>query len=139
VASSVAQLERGSVGRPRKHQGGWQCANKRICFANETFEKWRHLKTELGLVNDNAVACHLLQLEAEQRLNGSKNKELERERFSGSIIHYSLIIIFGDISCTGEFQPSPPVLSSTPIVESHRHDDSYPSHERLAKFNALHS
>jgi len=29
------------VGRPKKYEGGWESANKRICVANETFDKWR--------------------------------------------------------------------------------------------------
>ena len=85
MANSVVQGVRGSVGRSRKHQGGWECANKQICIANETLEKWRHLKAELQLANDDAVACYLLA--AAQSLSGARNKVLERERLVGSKVH----------------------------------------------------
>ena len=49
------------VGRPKKHEGGWESANKRICIANETFHKWRTLRGELNLVNDDAMARFLLE------------------------------------------------------------------------------
>ena len=49
-----------SVGRPRKYEGGWRCGNKRIYITNESFEKWRSLRAELGLPTDDAVACYLL-------------------------------------------------------------------------------
>ena len=75
MANSVVQGVRGSLGRSRKHQGGWECANKQICIANETLEKWRCLKAELQLANDDAVACYLLA--AAQSLNGARNKVLE--------------------------------------------------------------
>ena len=47
MANSVAWDPCSSVGRPGKHEGGWESANKQICIPNETFGKWRCLKTEL--------------------------------------------------------------------------------------------
>ena len=35
---SVVQIVHGLVGRPRKHGGGWECMNKRICIADEMFK-----------------------------------------------------------------------------------------------------
>lgn len=85
MANTVARNVRGRVGRPRKHEGGWECANKRICIANETFEKWRRLKVELRLANDDAVACYLVA--AAQSLSEGRNKGLECERLVGSKVH----------------------------------------------------
>jgi len=49
------------VGRPKKYEGGWESANKRICIANETFDKWRALRGKLNLGNDDAMARFLLE------------------------------------------------------------------------------
>lgn len=49
------------VGRPKKCEGEWNSANKRIWIGNETFAKWRSLRDKLGLANDDAVACYLLE------------------------------------------------------------------------------
>ena len=83
--SGLATRDYGLVGRPRKHEGGWECANKRICIANKTFIKWRRLKAELRLANDDAVACYLLA--AVQSLSGARNKVLECERLVDSKLH----------------------------------------------------
>ena len=86
MATCLARGVHGSVGRPRKHKGGWGCANKRICIANETFKKWRCLRDELQLANDDAVACYLL-VAAESlnaSLNESRSKGVEHERLVGS-------------------------------------------------------
>ena len=48
------------VGRPQKYSEGWSSHNKRICISNETFIRWRKLRDDLKLVNDNAVANYLL-------------------------------------------------------------------------------
>jgi len=50
----------GGCGRPKKFANGWGQANKRIYIANETYVKWRMVKEEFGLTNDNAVAQLLL-------------------------------------------------------------------------------
>jgi len=49
------------VGRPKKHEGGWESANEWICIANETFDIWRMLRGKLNLVNNDAMACFLLE------------------------------------------------------------------------------
>ena len=115
MATGLGRSVHGPVGRPRKHEGGWECANKQICIANETFKKWKSLKEDLQLVNDDAVACYLLG--AAESLNESRKNGLECEKLVGSNssgIHITLSIV----NNPGEFQPSSPVLSSTPIVES---------------------
>jgi len=81
MADCIACSARYPVGRPRKHEEGWTSANKRICIANETFTKWRLLRDELLLGNDDAVACYLL--EAEVR---SRNERLEHEMLVDSIV-----------------------------------------------------
>ena len=60
MAAKLAGDARIQVGRPRKHTGGWSSANKCICISNGTFMKWRKLREDLRLVNDDAVACYLL-------------------------------------------------------------------------------
>ena len=67
MADCIARIVRYPVGRPRKHEGGWTSANKRICIANETFTKWRHLRDELQLGNDDAVAFYLLEAEVHSK------------------------------------------------------------------------
>ena len=60
MAAKLAGDARVQVGRPRKHAEGWNNANKRICISNATFIKWRKLREDFKLVNDDAVACYLL-------------------------------------------------------------------------------
>ena len=72
MVDCIACSARHPVGRPRKHEGGWTSANKRICIANETFTKWRRLRDELQLGNDDAVACYLWEAEVH-----SRNERLE--------------------------------------------------------------
>ena len=50
----------GGCGRPKKFANGWSQANKRIYISNETHVKWRMVKEEFRLVNDDAVAQLLL-------------------------------------------------------------------------------
>jgi len=56
------------VGRPRKHKDGWESVNKRICVSNETFLRWRTIRDERGLLNDDAVARYLIALHEESVL-----------------------------------------------------------------------
>jgi len=53
------------VGCPRKHKEGWESVNKRICVLNGTFQRWRTIRDERGLLNDDAVARYLLALHKE--------------------------------------------------------------------------
>ena len=54
------------VGRPRKYTDGWSSANKRIFISNSTFTKWRKLRDDLKLANDDAVARYLLSAVVER-------------------------------------------------------------------------
>ena len=51
MANFVAWSVRGSKGRPRKHERGWECVNKKICITNKMFKKWKCLKVKLRLAN----------------------------------------------------------------------------------------
>lgn len=51
---------RARVGPPRKHIGGWASEHRRISLSNDTFARWRRLKEDRGLSDDNAVAVYLL-------------------------------------------------------------------------------
>ena len=66
MAAEMAGDTHTQVGRPRKHTEGWSSANKRICISNGTFVKWRKLRDDLQLVNDDAVACYLLSAVVER-------------------------------------------------------------------------
>lgn len=81
--------KRVQVGRPKKCEGGWKSVNKRIQIGNETFAKWRNLRTELRLPNDDAVACYLLaavehldspRASPDYSVNGLGINQAERER-----------------------------------------------------------
>jgi len=51
------------VGRPKKHEGGWKSANKWICIANKTFDKWRTLsypRAGRGKVSEVHFFLHVL-------------------------------------------------------------------------------
>ena len=61
----LVKTTRRRAGRPRKHSEGWESANKRICISNRTFLKWRMVKDEHRLLNDDAVARYLLALHEE--------------------------------------------------------------------------
>ena len=52
----------------------------RISIENETFTKWRRLRDELQLGNDDAVVCYLLEAEVH-----SRNERLEHEMLVDSI------------------------------------------------------
>ena len=49
------------VGRPRKHQEGWESANSRIYLSTETLALWRRLRSECEFPSDNAVAVFLVE------------------------------------------------------------------------------
>ena len=49
------------VGRPCKHQGGWDSANAKIYLSTETLVLWQRLRSEHYFMNDNAVAVFLLE------------------------------------------------------------------------------
>ena len=66
MAAEMAGDTRARVGRPRKHTEGWNSLNKRICISNGTFVKWRKLRDDLKLVNDDAVARYLLSAVVER-------------------------------------------------------------------------
>ena len=67
-APDLDKTTRHRAGRPRKHSEGWESANKRICISNGTFLRWRTIRDEQGLVNDDAVARYLLTLHEESLL-----------------------------------------------------------------------
>ena len=67
------------------------------------------------IVNDDAVACYLLG--AAESLNESRNNGLECKILVGSKSS-GIRITLSIVSNSDKFQPSPPVLSSIPIVES---------------------
>ena len=52
-------IQRG-CGRPKKFTHGWSQANKWIHISNETHVKWRMVKEEFRLVNNDTVAQLLL-------------------------------------------------------------------------------
>jgi len=93
---SLAGDKRIQVRRPKKCEGGWNSVNKRIWIGNETFSKWRSLRDKLGLANDDAVACHLLeavQREVQREVqrpsphtDRSANDQPERERLISIIL-----------------------------------------------------
>ena len=58
----MAQPVRGLPGRPRKHQHGWEQIIKRICISKVAYMKWKGIKEEKNLANDNAVAQYLSSL-----------------------------------------------------------------------------
>ena len=62
----MAGVTHAQVGRPRKHTEGWSNENKCICIFNEMFIKWRKLRDDLKLLNDNAVARYLLSAVVER-------------------------------------------------------------------------
>ena len=108
MSSSLAVCGR-KAGRPLKHEGGWEKANKRICISNETFGEWRRLREELNLRNDDLVARYLLSFRT--------THEQPIERLAGSCNYYpykyrhcrdtNTSLIYGPI----------PVLSSTPVCK----------------------
>ena len=49
------------VGRPQKHQGGWESANSRIYWSTETLALWQRLQSECEFPSDNTVAVFLLE------------------------------------------------------------------------------
>ena len=66
MAAKLAGVKRTQAGRPRKYTEGWSSVNKHVCISNETFVKWRKLRDDLKLVNDDAVACYLLSAVVER-------------------------------------------------------------------------
>lgn len=77
MAVNIAGHARAQVGRPRKHKEGWSSANKRICISNATYFKWRKLRDELKLVNNDAVACYLLSVVVERSNQRPGHERLE--------------------------------------------------------------
>ena len=73
MATCLVQYPRRQAGRPKKHEGGWESANKRICISNKTFGKWRRLRDELNIANDDAMARFLLAMT--EQANGNSNKQ----------------------------------------------------------------
>ena len=78
----LGAISRRQLGRPKKHEGGWESTNKRICIANEMFGKWRRLRDKLNLVNDDAMARFLLATaeQASKEQTGGARNQLDRER-----------------------------------------------------------
>ena len=72
----MAGVTHAQVGRPRKHTEGWSSENKHICISNEIFIKWRKLRDDLKLLNDDAVARYLLSAVVER-----PNEQPEHARF----------------------------------------------------------
>ena len=70
----MAQLLGKKRGRPLKHENGWEGANKRICISNTTFMLWRNIRKELGLLNDDALAIHLIGLHNKRDADPVLNK-----------------------------------------------------------------
>ena len=70
----MVHLLRKKRGRPLKHKNGWEGANKRICISNTTFTLWRNIREELGLLNDNALAIHLIGLHNKRDADPVLNK-----------------------------------------------------------------
>ena len=62
MEAQIARNTRSPVGTPRKYANGWNSANKRICISNDMFTKWRKLKEDLKMANDDALARHLLSI-----------------------------------------------------------------------------
>ena len=75
MAAEMVGDMRAQVGRPRKHTEGWRSVNKCICISNGTFVRWRKLRDDLKLVNDDAVAFYLLSAVVER-----SNEQTEHER-----------------------------------------------------------
>ena len=87
MAAKLAGDARVQVGRLRKHAEGWNNANKRICISNTTFIKWRKLREDFKLVNDDAVACYLLSavmnrsaFRSNEQTENSMEKQTQHER-----------------------------------------------------------
>ena len=59
-------------GRPATRTQDWETTHKWICLLNITFERWRALKDELKLPNDDSVASFLLSLYTELK-SGNNN------------------------------------------------------------------
>ena len=53
VMSLPSPIRRRKAGRPMKHVGVWEMANRRICISKDTYAEWRHLRNELDLRNDD--------------------------------------------------------------------------------------
>ena len=48
------------IGRPRKFPDGFINSTKRIYVSNDTFERWRTLRSEKNLLTDDILARYLL-------------------------------------------------------------------------------
>ena len=65
-------------GRPATRTQDWEMTNKRIHLLNITFKRWRALKDELKLPNDDFVASFLLSLYTELK-SGNNNSGQQDE------------------------------------------------------------
>ena len=65
-APDLVKTTRCQAGRPRKHSKGWESANKQICISNGSFLRWRMIRDEHGLLNDDAVAHYLQRIITKQ-------------------------------------------------------------------------
>jgi len=115
----AGDVQRGRVGRPRKHVGGWDSANRRICIGNDTFVAWRKKRDEMNIANDDALARYLLSLAEQPELSHHDEHSLEHSMPCDNIPGLSL----------------PPVFSSTPIVR--RGDFPSVNEARQARFLKL--
>jgi len=100
----AGDVQRGRVGRPRKHVGGWDSANRRLCIANDMFVAWRKKRDEMNIGNNDALARYLLSL---AELPHHDEHSLEHSLLCDNIPGL----------------PPPPAFSSTPIVRC----DDFPS------------
>ena len=80
------EIIRSSLGRLRKHEGGWNSAHRCICIGNETFVAWRKLKDEMK-VSDDALACYLLSAAISAKRS---HKQAEHKRLA---LQYCTLII----------------------------------------------
>ena len=75
-------------GRPATRTEDWESTHKRIRLLNATFERWRALKNELKLPNDDSVASFLLSLYSGLSCgnnNSGQREEVEREEYNVSL------------------------------------------------------
>ena len=82
-------------------------AQTNSCLLNTTFERWRALKNELNLPNDDSVASYLLflysQLNRGNNNSGQQEEQAEREEYDRSPSHPLL----GKVDSPSRDQSSP--------------------------------
>ena len=70
-------------GRPATRTQDWETTHKRIRLLNITFERWRALKDELKLPNDDSIVSFLLSLYTELKSgnnnSGQRDEPIRRE------------------------------------------------------------